>query len=147
MSEVISKINELMQAIRQQVSNQDSSARARSEKLDLRGTELATKDKELGDREAKVKYIENVAILRNQALADKETTDIALKALKEEKAAWGIKYEAEKKALNEVSKKATLDSGKSKNELVMIQKEWLGLKKEQETWKEKFMESLKKKLK
>ena len=150
MEEMLEKLKELLSSLQQSVSYYAGLAKevaTHKEKLDTFDGELVVRTNEVVAREDKVKNIEDVATLSKQAIKDRKEADSLLKTLKEEQDKFDKLTSEGNEVLGKERAKIAVDRIKADNELKMIQKEWQGLKKEQETWKEKFFKELQNRVK
>ena len=101
---------------------------------------VEVKEKNLAERSEKVARIENLVALEAECKKLAEQNKVATAKL--EQAA--IAFNAE---TIRVTKEITAAKHKVENETEMIAKEWAALKKEQESWKAKWLEEIKNKVK
>ena len=149
MEELLKIAEELVTSLRDKIASCGklmSSLQIREKKIEREEQENVDRDKNLSLREASIGPAEGFAEMKKQALKDKEEANAMLKATKQEKATHDRLILSEKEAIDKAKKSAAIDFQKAKDELVMIQKEWTGLKEEQKNWKAKFVEDMKKKL-
>ena len=149
MQEALTKLNGLVGYLQQRVSYYEKLVKetnARAEKLDNHEEELVVKANDLLAREAKIKDVEDVATMSKQAVKDKQEADILLKSVKKERDDFNKLLASDNEALGKERAQIAIDRQKADNTLIMIQKEWGSLKKEQATWKEKFIEEIKNKV-
>lgn len=114
-------------------------------KLNAKESELDSRVNDLSKRESKIGSAEEVINMREQVVKDRAEAEKLLRDARIEAQKIAEKIKADSDDLEATKKKVAIDSKKSKDEMIMIQKEWKGLEKEQKTWKDKFYEDLKKK--
>ena len=150
MIEIMKKIGELLSVVEQRIVSYGHLVKendARAAKLDEQDKDIVARTKDLLAREAKIKPIEDVVALKEQAVTLKKQADDLLHSVRKEKQEFTDWKVAEKKKMDEERGQITVDRANANNEIAKAQKEWINLKKEQETWKAKFIEEIKLKVK
>ena len=115
-------------------------------KLGEQDKELVGKTKDILAREAKINPLENVNALREIAAQEKREADALMKSLRKERDEFNKFVASEKTDIARLRQQGLIDIAKAHNEIEKAQKEWVNLKKEQETWKAKFFEEVKNKV-
>ena len=145
MQEVLAKVNELVGFLQQRISyyskgigdNEDLKV-----KLNRQDQELVAKATDLLSREEKVKAIENIVALRDDAVILKGQANDLAKSVQKEKDEFNKWSANERVKMAKDLSEIVINKQKVANELAMIQKEWFALKKEQKTWKDNFYKGL-----
>jgi len=118
-----------------------------AKKLNEQDAELVEKAKALIAREHIIKPIENVMEMKHQAVALKKEADELLHNVRKEKQEFNDQKAADLAEMAKSRDQIKIDRANADNEIAKAQKEWIALKTEQDTWKAKFFEEIKQKVK
>ena len=135
MKEALAKINELAGVLMQRIEFNNrvgKDTEDRAAKLNEKEANLDAKDIDLGLREQKIKGIENTISLREQTAAEKKEADNLLKSIHAEKDDFNKSFEKIREQLIGDRNQLTIDRAKVEKENVLLQKEWIELKKAKE---------------
>ena len=143
MEEILQKLNEAMGLLQNKIKDYTY----RSAKLDTQDADLVARAKEIIARENKIGPAEDVLKLRQQAILEKSEADAMLKASRQDRDAVNKYVIDEKSAIQKERDQIRIDRAKADSDMSKAQKEWINLKKEQESWKAKFMEEIRNKVK
>ena len=142
MEELLTQAKELLGSLHRKIKDNDE----RKERLDKQDGELVERTKDLLEREAKIKPAEDLIEFKRVAVAEKTEADAMLKNARAEREKVGKERSAHDDKLAEDRSKMFLEVDKADKRIAMAEKEWIALKKEQESWKAKFIEEIKNKV-
>ena len=146
MTDIAKKLYELFSLLQQTISKYDTELAERKKKLDSQDEGLVEKAKDLLSREAKISVVENLLTLKDQATKEKREADELLSKVRSERDAFEKQARKDREQMANDTKSFLALKHKSESDEAMRQKEWDALRKEQTTWKAKFIEEIKNKV-
>ena len=147
MNEALIKINDLVAFLSQRVAHYEKLINVESARQNALAQAIVEQKTDMIKREAKLAPFENALALMDQAKAAMREAEILRDTVNKAKDAFNKSVEEKLAEISKISNQVNIDRKKADSAMAMVTKEWSALKKEQDTWKAKFYEELKLKVK